>query len=235
MGLLYVNKGLEPIIMSIAETKSRQIATRAINDAISKKIVEEMDVEELYIVHEGADGVYSFNGEVYNRIVSEATIRVQKYLDYVEAGKLDELDTAMNDIQIEYERVGDTEGIVFDIPLGAATKNALFENLGPRIPVRFEIIGSVESEIRADKVELGINNTYLELYIDFKVIANVVIPFSSENTVIENSVRIGDLFIEGDVPYYYSPGAREGAQPVIPVKPEKEREGDNNEGNRPPR
>ncbi|WLD92701.1 sporulation protein YunB [Alkalihalobacillus sp. AL-G] len=219
MALVYINKGIEPIVMSIAETKSKQIASRAINDAISKKIVEDMNVDELFIRHE--EGTYSFNPKEYSRIVSEATIRVQKYLDYVEAGKIDQFDTTLNDIEIEYERAG-ADGIVFDIPLGVATNNVLFENLGPRIPVRFEIIGSVESKIRMTKVEMGINNTLLEVYIDFKVIANVVIPFSQENTVVKNEVFIGNIFIPGDVPYYFGTG--DDAQPVIPIDPKKSKE-----------
>lgn len=217
-GLWIVNKGIEPSLISIAETKTRQVAAQAINDAISKKIADGIDVENLIIVH-GNDSEkvpsYSFNSQVYNRLISEATERVQTYLDYVEAGDLDKLETFKNDIDIDYEGTENQQGIVYSIPLGMATNNVLLSNFGPRIPVRFEMIGDVVSNIDTKVKETGINNTYLEVYINIKVEMNVIIPFSTKNTEVSNSVKIGDLFIQGDVPYYYNGDNGNGGNPSI--------------------
>ncbi|MDP4552414.1 sporulation protein YunB [Alkalihalobacillus macyae] len=217
-GLWIVNKGIEPSLISIAETKTRQVAAQAINDAISKKIADGIDVENLIIVHsnesEKVPG-YSFNSKVYNRLISEATERVQTYLNYVEAGDLDKLETFKNDIDIDYEDTIKQKGIVYSIPLGMATNNVLLSNFGPRIPVRFEMIGDVISNIDTKVKETGINNTYLEVYINIKVEMNVIIPFSTKNTEVSNSVKIGDLFIQGDVPYYYNGDNGNGGDPSI--------------------
>lgn len=223
-GLWIVNKGIEPSLISIAETKTRQVAAQAINDAISKKIAEGIDVENLIIIHNNDSDQspsYSFNSKVYNRLISEATERVQTYLDYVEAGDLDKLETFKNDIDIDYEGSQEQQGIVYSIPIGMATNNVLLSNFGPRIPVRFEMLGDVISDIDTKVKETGINNTYLEVYINIKVEMNVIIPFSTKNTEVSNSVKIGDLFIQGEVPYYYNGdnGGNGGDPSIILPKP----------------
>jgi sporulation protein YunB len=221
IGLWIVNEGIEPTLMSVAETKTRQIATEAINDAISKKIAEDVNINELIIIHKDNAGEaigYSFNPLIYNRITFEATERVQKYLDYVEAGDIEKLESFKNGIDIDFEKPNNRQGILYFIPLGVATKNALLSNLGPKVPVRFEIIGDVISKVETRMKETGINNTYLEVYLKIRVQMNVIIPSLKKDITISNSVKIGDLFLPGKVPQFYN-GNQNGFQPaVIPPK-----------------
>jgi sporulation protein YunB len=216
-----VNKGIEPTLISVAETKTRQIAAQAINDAISKKIAEEVDIHELIIIHKDNAGEaigYSFNPQIYNRIISESTNRVQKYLDYVEAGEIEKLESFKNDFEIDFEESNKQNGIVYFIPLGVATKNELLANLGPKVPVRFEIIGDVVSKVETRMKETGINNTYLEVYLNIHVQMNVVIPSLQKDVSMSNSVKIGDLFLPGKVPQFYN-GNQNGMNPaIIPPK-----------------
>ncbi|MBT2724426.1 hypothetical protein J7E67_26045 [Bacillus sp. ISL-46] len=41
-------------------------------------------------------------------------------------------------------------GVIYKIPLGAATNIALFADMCPKIPVRYEIIGDVTSDIKTE-------------------------------------------------------------------------------------
>jgi len=89
--MIIINNNLEPNLKSIANTKARQIASQAINDAISKKITDGIEMDQLIVVNEYSDGqlTFRFNSQIYNRVISEATMRVQRYLDLVEEGDLD--------------------------------------------------------------------------------------------------------------------------------------------------
>ncbi len=227
--LVIINRELEPSLKGIAETKARQIASQAINDAISKKITEGIDMNQLIIVHEYSDGQLTFsnNPQIYNRVISEATMRVQRYLDFVEEGNLDQLESFKNDININYEESKKQRGIVYEVPLGMATGATLFSNLGPKIPVRFEILGDVISDVETKIMETGINNTYLEIYVTVNVKMNVIIPLIDEPIEITNAVKIGDLFVTGKVPTYYHGGGNGsgsgGLSPVfIPTEEEEE-------------
>lgn len=193
--------------MSIAETRARQFAAQAINDAIAKKISESVDINELIVKHKNADETaFSFNPQVYNKVISDASKRVQNYLDLVEAGQLEQLENFKNDINIDKENTKNSNGIVYHIPLGMASGMTLFSNLGPDIPVRLQILGDVTSNVETKIISSGINNTYLEVYINVKVHMNIIIPLKEEPIEISNQVKVGDLFHPGKVPQYYNPG-----------------------------
>ncbi|ASS91046.1 sporulation protein YunB [Aeribacillus pallidus] len=212
--LWLINAIIEPTLVRIAETKTRQIAEHAIHDAVSKKIAEKLDMKELIIIHEKKSdetATYSFNSQIYNRLISDATVYIQQYLDgNVEVESEDGIPVNQNP---------DGKGLVYHIPLGLITNNALISHLGPEVPVRFELIGSVNSEISTKYKEIGINNAYLEIYMDILVKINVIIPSISKDMEIENSVKIGDLFIEGKVPQFYNSGGT-GSAPAV-IMPEK--------------
>jgi len=216
VSLIIINRNLEPTLMNIAETRARQFAAQAINDAIDKHISQNVDINELIVKHENAgEPSYSFNPQIYNKVISDAQNRVQTYLDLVEAGEIEKLEDFRNDINIDKEKTKDTRGIVYHIPLGMATKMTLFSNLGPEIPVRLQILGDVKSDVEAKIAESGINNTFLEVYINVKVHMTVIIPLIEKPIEVANQVRIGDLFHPGKVPQYYN-GTGTGNPVVIP-------------------
>lgn len=230
--LIIINNNLEPNLKSIANTKARQIASKAINDAISKKITDGIDMDQLIIVNEYSDGQLTFrnNPQVYNRVISEATMRVQRYLDLVEEGNLEELESFKNDININYEESKKQSGIVYEVPLGMATGATLFSNLGPKIPVRLKILGDVISDMETRVIETGINNTHLEVYVKVNVKMNVIIPLIEPPIEISNAVKIGDIFVTGKVPqYYHGGGSGNGTGGgLVPVLVPEEKEGTKN-------
>jgi sporulation protein YunB len=224
-GLWIVEKGIEPILMRYAETKARQIAVNAINDAISKKVVsKDMDMSGLIITHriEGSDQVgFSFNQQVNNRILTEATNRVEKHLELIEEGNLEELKAFLEseDLELEFDETQSGSGVIYWIPLGAATNNSLLSNLGPLVPIRFQFLGDVESGMETKATSVGINNTYLEVLINISVDVNVVLPFSAKTAPISTTVRVGDLFLPGKVPQFYYQG-QGGIAPSPSIKVE---------------
>jgi len=206
--LWLTNTLIEPTLLSIAKTKTRQMVYQAIDNAISKEIVENMDIRKLIIIHENNKGEaigYSFNPQIYNRLLAETNMRIQQYLNYIETGELERLESfEMNDIHVDYDQTKKQRGIVYYIPLGMATGNALLANLGPKLPVRFEMIGDTNSDIETKVKEFGINNTYLEVYLNIRVRMNLIVPFSDMTMKISHSMKIADLFLQGKVPRYYN-------------------------------
>jgi sporulation protein YunB len=222
IGILIVNKNIEPVLMSIAETRARQFSAQAINAAISSKVTENIDINELIVKHEdGEDVSYSFNPKVYNRVISETTMTIQEYLDYLEKGELYKLETFKNDDNIDFTASEKEKGIIYRIPLGMATDITLFSNLGPKVPFRFEFLGDVVSNVETKVKETGINNTFLEVYVIVNFQINIIVPLTEKTIDITNSVKIGDLFLRGRVPQYYNGNGKQNSDfnPVIPLHP----------------
>ncbi|WP_370294901.1 sporulation protein YunB [Rossellomorea marisflavi] len=220
--LYMINRGIEPALMEIAETTTRQFAAQAINDSISKNISEEVDINQLIVKHEtGGEPSYSFDPGIYNKLIAESTERVQQYLDYVEKGDLEKLEAFTSGTEIDFEKSKDAKGIVYYVPLGLAANNTLLANMGPQIPIQFMIIGDVQSNVETQTNVVGINNTYLEVYINISVEMNVIIPRRTKTIKVANKVKIGDLFIPGKVPDFYS-GNGNGSSPAIQLPKKSE-------------
>jgi sporulation protein YunB len=225
-GLWLINKGIRPAIMEIAVTRTEQIATESINDAISKKIVQS-DLRNIEIYRE--NGEVSFDPETFTRTLSEVTLRVERFLKKAEQGKLDEWQNA-EEIQVETGTDEPQEfGEIAKIPLGQATGIPLLANLGPEIPVRITPMGTVRTEIKTEWDEVGINWIPYRLYIQIVVDVRVIIPFETEIRTITNEIPLASGILKGDVPNFYSPGGGGGVQPTIPIDPEEEKI--NSEGN----
>jgi sporulation protein YunB len=201
-GLWIIEKGIRPTLMSIATTETRVIATKAINDAVSENIVSDLNQEELFIPQKDSSGnirSYQFNTQLYNHVLTEATTRVQRHLKAIEQGEPFGSDGEVDSLTSE-------GGIIYNIPLGQATNNALLAHLGPQIPVRFSAIGDVKTDYNLDVKNTGINNTTISVNFDVTVDVKIVIPFATNTEAVKTTVPVALLTMQGDVPLYYSEG-----------------------------
>ncbi len=220
-GLWIIDKGIEPTLMSYAESQTRKIATLVINKAINEKVVSGMDTTDL-IEHVpiggGSRTVIQYNTEVLNKIKAETVSLVQMNINEAEKGNLSALES-LADVEFDTEQAESGDGMVYYVPLGQATNNALLGNLGPKIPVKFTAIGDVVSDVVWDQKPLGINNTWIEASIRIIVNVQIVIPFATEIATIQEDIPIGNFLHEGEVPQFFNNGG--GTVPSIEVPASK--------------
>ncbi|OQP17423.1 sporulation protein YunB, partial [Geobacillus zalihae] len=175
-GLWIVNKGIEPVLMEIAETETKRIANLIINNALEKQFEEENPkFQELVTVQQDNSGrivSVDFNAEAINRILEEIDDHVMASLKAATEGRIERM------VLPEVESgQGDSRGIIYYIPLGQVTNNVLLANLGPRVPVQFQIVGNVDSEVTKEIRAYDINSFFIEIDIHVSVDIQVVIPF----------------------------------------------------------
>ena len=94
-------------------------------------------------------------------------------------------------------------GVAFYVPFGSIFKSPVLNDLGPDIPVRMELIGSVSSNVVTNVKEYGINNSLIEMYVHVVVKERVILPVLSKTIVVTNDVPISYKIIKGTVPSYY--------------------------------
>lgn len=203
--------------MDAAEEETKRIASLVINNAISKQIAEdEININELIISEQNAQGniaSFKLNTTIVNTVKAKITNRVQKNLELASEGNIAALE--MPDVEIQTEEK-QNDGILYEIPLGQATNNALLGNLGPKVPVRFYVVGSVEPNIVKNIIPIPINSYYMEIGVHIKVSVQVVIPFETKTTTVETTYPIGITTYSGDVPDYYN-GSGEPNSPSIQI------------------
>ena len=104
--------------------------------------------------------------------------QVETVLKLLEEGNLELLDLPEDYNTYELEKSND--GLLYYIPFGVVTDIPLIADLGPKIPVKTSLIGSVKSNVRTDLTNYGINNALLKVYIEVEVSEQVILPFVSK-------------------------------------------------------
>lgn len=194
--------------MDYADSQTRKIASLVINNAINKKIANEMNIE----LEESESGkLLQIDPEKLSRVKAEITELVQDNIKQAERGDLGALES-FTDVEIETDKK--ENGIIYYIPLGQATNNVLLGNLGPQIPIKFNSIGSVTSTFVTKAEDLGINNTWVEVMVRLEVKVQIIIPFATEIITIQEDVPVAMGLYNGEVPQFYN-GGGDGGGPSI--------------------
>ncbi|MBE3102901.1 MAG: sporulation protein YunB, partial [Bacilli bacterium] len=208
-----VNVRLTPIYLQYAEVQSNKIASLVVSKAINSRTADVMNVNDVIEVvpSDQPNAVTTqFNAEIINRVQAETTTLVQTHLEQAEEGNLDNL-PYLDDIEYDPNAMEDNGGIVFFVPLGQATNIPLLGNLGPKIPIRFHVIGNIQSDVIYDIREFGINNAMVEVSIVLTVKVQVIVPLATKTTVIKQKIPVALGIVSGQVPQIYTKGG--GVQP----------------------
>ncbi|WP_338750978.1 sporulation protein YunB [Bacillus sp. FJAT-52991] len=208
--LWMINKNIKPTLIGYAKTETRKIASMVISKAVNKKMVNVMDINDVIETDPGPPSITKLNTEIINRVLAETTNLVQLNLKEAEKGNLEVLEL-ISDVEIENEGTKNMEGIVYYIPLGQVTNNALLGNLGPQIPIRFHAVGDVSSNVKTKVKPYGINNAYVEVFIELEVNVQIIVPFATEYSTVKQDIPVAMGLIKGEVPNFYNGGGGGGS------------------------
>ena len=204
----YVNKKVAPILLNYAELEVRKIATLIINRAITKQVAEAMTIDELFLITKNEQGeimTIDFNPILVNKVLSQATNSVQLDLKHIEEGSIDLIEMPDN-VLIDYDKEKIKKGIIYEIPAGVIFNNALLSNLGPKIPVRLNLVGDITSGVNTKLTNYGINNALVEVSVNISLNEQVILPFTSSQMKVEMNVPVALKLIQGNIPSYYFNG-----------------------------
>ncbi|WP_010532252.1 sporulation protein YunB [Lentibacillus jeotgali] len=220
LSILIIDKGIRPTLMEIAEVKTTEFATRGINTAV--RFAENYNYDDLLNItynDEGNVATYNWNSSVVSEINRVATDRVEEYFRYMNSGEPPDYENSLfepEEFEDTTENLPEKDPTVVEIPLGQATGNTILANLGPRIPVNFEIVGNVRTNVVREEEPLGINGSWVSLYIKVEADVQIVIPFSTETTTVATEIYIDGGALMGDIPEFYGEGNGEGPSIAVP-------------------
>lgn len=220
VGFKSLNKKVTPILMTYAKEETYKLATIIINDAISKKVVNELTLDNLFLITKDDNGEIvsiDFNSIIVNKVLTTTTSAVIQNLKYIEQGRITELDLSDN-IIVEYDEKLLKKGIFYEIPLGVVFENSFLSNLGPKIPVKMNLIGSIISGVETKVTNYGINNALVEVYIHLQASIQVVLPLISDRIKVETDIPVAIKLIRGKIPEYYANGNLSSPLLSIPVE-----------------
>lgn len=217
----YVNQRLTPIYLQYAEVQTEKIASHVISEAITERISNVLDVNDIiqHVPTENSDQVtVKYNTEVINRILADVRTTVDENIEEMEKGNIDILPLE-EDIEYSPEQMQAQGGVVFFVSLGQVTNLPLLGNLGPKIPIRFHVIGDAQADVVPYIEEFGINNAYVEVNIKLRVQVKIIVPLATKIAVVEQTIPVAIGLVQGQVPQVFSGGEGNSKQNIsVPVE-----------------
>ena len=181
--------------LEYATKEVEQISSIVINSSITDDILDSLSFEELYIITKNDRleiEMVDYNSFLVVRFLRDITDKLQSDLIDIENGNFSVLKKESN-----------IDKVLFYIPFGRVFNTTLFNNMGPKIPVKVEYIGYVSTNVKTIIKEYGINNSLIEMSVHIEINAKVLLPLISEDIVISKDVPISYKIINGSIPNYY--------------------------------
>lgn len=191
----YINTKIVPPLEVYAENEVKKISSLIISEAVeSISFSEEETMSFFNTLTNKNDEVISvdFNTAKINKSLVKLNKAVYKDLKSFENGRY-----KLEDTEIE------TEDLIYKIPLGYITGNYTLSNIGPKVPLKAKVIGSVVSNIKTEVSSYGINNSLLKVYIDVTVNMRFMLPLISKDVLVNNSIPLVVKIIQGKIPNVY--------------------------------
>ena len=190
-----IENNIKEILLNYADSEIRKIVSITINNALDDDTLKSINRDNLYTITKNKNDeieLIDYNSITVNIFLKNITSTIEKNLLKLDAN--------------DYRNIGKNSNILFYIPLGVLLNSPLFNNIGPKIPVRVQLVSSVLTNINTNIKEYGINNALIEMTLHVEVRAKILLPISTKEILITNEVPISYKIIKGSIPNYYGEG-----------------------------
>lgn len=191
--IIYVNKQVMPIYMNYSQSEMQRLVTTVINKSVTDELINQFDTNQLFIIKTNDNKItmVDFDPVIVNRVMSTVSNVVYDNLKLISEKDKKTL-----------EKFNVLENI-FYIPTGVIFKSVLLNNLGPKIPIKLELVSSINPNIKTEVTEYGINNSLIEVYIQVNAFVKMILPSYSKEMTVTVLVPLCVKLIQGEVPRYY--------------------------------
>ena len=198
----YFSTKTKPAINRYVTSEIERIITLIINDTINNDL-NTINTNNLFTTNNNNSiNSLDLNTAKINNIQKKINNHIEKNIRLVSNGKIKNLDKYFNTASsIDYKNINN--GIVYYISSGNISGSIFTNNLGPSIPLKFNMSGDVISNINSTVKEYGINNALIEIKINIKVSMIIDMPYVTKKVNIKTSMPITTKVIQGSIPEYY--------------------------------
>ena len=186
---------IEPVFETLCEEKVRSVAT-VISNQESTKVMNKYQYDELYTIEKDEAGnitIIKSNVAPINNMISDLTEAIQN-------------------------RFNELENTEINIPIGNLFGTYYFSGVGPSIPAKVRISGTLDTEVKSEFLAKGINQTLHRIYVNFECYAKIITPIQNFEKKITNQFIIAEHIIVGNIPdTYYNLEGMSGTDDMLNV------------------
>lgn len=183
-----VESGIRPVLAAMAESRAKNIASEAVNDAVQKVLCDnEIKYENLVEMTKNENGTLSsiiVDSVQLNRLCAEIRGLVTDALN----------------------NLGEK---TISIPIGSLTGIDILSGKGPHLDLGITLSGSAVTQILNDFQTAGINQTRHQMILEVQTKIYVIMQSGNISTEITNSIVVAETVIVGEVPEIYSDGTND--------------------------
>ncbi len=206
--IYYFNKLLSPALIKSASYNVERITSVVVSNCV-RKYLSSGDVNfDLVEVIKGSDDRVEFiryNASNVNKISMDISDLVLEDINYMVLGEFEKINFILPNVTEQYY-TEISDGIVLGISIGNIFNNNFMANIGPRIPLKLNMISNVEVEVKNSITEYGMNNALMEVYVEVRVTPVIVMPFLSREIEVVEKIPLVTEIIQGEIPYSYFSG-----------------------------
>ena len=185
--LLYFQRNVTKVLISISEATIRSITTVAVNDAVRYDDLVHIDRDE-----SGNVTSITTDSLKINRIARDTAYLSQENLNKMSA-----------------------EGIM--VPIGALTGVEALAGFGQKINIKIIPISNVECRFVSKFKDAGINQTLHSLYLEIVSDISIIMPSKSTNLASTIEVLVCESVIAGKIPeVYFQSGSFNSGGALVP-------------------
>lgn len=173
-------EAIRPIMDKQCQNIAKSVATQISNEQATI-VMSKYNYDDLCNVSKDANGnisMISSNVITINEIISDVAIKIQ-------------------------EELNKKENSSFKIKLGSLTGTRILSGRGPDINIKLQVIGNLDTDLRSEFEEAGINQTLHRMYLQVECNVIILTPFKTTEEKIVNQVLLAEAVIIGTTPNTY--------------------------------
>lgn len=187
----YYSKNALKTYENIAVVQSKTLVTKIINQVV----LDQMTNTNIEITL-SEDEYFKYDANEINLLISSLSNQIVSTLEDINHSQYSSL------INQELYNNYNCSGIVFEIEFNTLFGNVLFNAMGSKIPVKFNIVSDVLASSNINVEEFGINNALITLNLNLLFDFSLYLPFSSKLDQCNIDIPLSVLLIEGEVPSF---------------------------------
>lgn len=187
-------------IINISEAEINKISYSFITNKINHDLLNKETLNNILIItkNDKEEILYvDFNFDVAYQVLDNISNTLTSSFKKLETG---EVGIAYYDKNASHK----TNGIILNIPIGSVMKNNYFYNLGPKIPVKVNFVGTVLTNLETKITNYGLNNALVEVFVFIEFHNQIMAPFNTKDMTFKYDAVIASMMIEGKVPSFYN-------------------------------
>lgn len=171
-------KRMFPAILDIAEIALKAEANNIISEETMRIYGENFEYDDIMQIEKDSEGNIT--------MIRSDTIKQNKLTSQVILACNDKL-----------QNLGE---LGTNVPLGYITNNAFFYNMGPKINVKIQKIGNINTSYDSTFESAGINQVRHKIYLNIDVKMRLIVPLSSKDIDVSCEIPVAETIIVGKIP-----------------------------------